>query len=84
MAVSTSFTTVCVFFSSPPPPALQSLPLLSCVSAAGAADFNAFRLGHAGAVVQARQLGDELYVGVHSDEDILENKGPTVMTLQER
>ncbi|KAL3963097.1 hypothetical protein ACCO45_000101 [Purpureocillium lilacinum] len=40
--------------------------------------------GHAGAMVQARQLGDELYVGVHSDEDILANKGPTVMTLEER
>jgi len=40
--------------------------------------------GHAGAIVQARQLGDELFVGVHSDESILENKGPTVMTLQER
>lgn len=40
--------------------------------------------GHAGAVVQARQLGDELYVGVHSDEAIMENKGPTVMTLRER
>lgn len=40
--------------------------------------------GHAGAVVQARQLGDELYVGVHSDESILENKGPTVMNLKER
>ncbi len=40
--------------------------------------------GHAGAVVQARQLGNELYVGVHSDEAILENKGPTVMTLEER
>lgn len=40
--------------------------------------------GHAGAMVQARQLGDELYVGVHSDEDILANKGPTVMTLDER
>ncbi len=35
-------------------------------------------------MVQARGLGDELYVGVHSDEAILENKGPTVMTLQER
>jgi ethanolamine-phosphate cytidylyltransferase len=35
-------------------------------------------------MVQARQLGDELYVGVHSDEAILENKGPTVMTLAER
>jgi cytidyltransferase-like protein len=40
--------------------------------------------GHAGAVVQARQLGDELYVGVHSDEAILENKGPTVMNQTER
>ena len=35
-------------------------------------------------MVQARQLGDELYAGVHSDEDILANKGPTVMTLEER
>lgn len=40
--------------------------------------------GHAGAMLQARQLGDELYVGVHSDESILENKGPTVMNLEER
>ncbi|KAL2819944.1 hypothetical protein BDW59DRAFT_174675 [Aspergillus cavernicola] len=40
--------------------------------------------GHAGAMLQARRLGDELLVGVHSDEAILENKGPTVMTLEER
>ena len=40
--------------------------------------------GHAGAMLQARQLGSELYVGIHSDEAILENKGPTVMTLEER
>ncbi|XP_014560841.1 hypothetical protein COCVIDRAFT_34170 [Bipolaris victoriae FI3] len=40
--------------------------------------------GHAGAMLQARQLGTELYVGVHSDEAILENKGPTVMRLDER
>ena len=40
--------------------------------------------GHAGAIVQARQLGNELYAGVHSDEAILANKGPTVMTLPER
>jgi len=39
---------------------------------------------HAGAMLQARQLGTELYVGIHSDESILENKGPTVMTLEER
>ncbi|TPX14440.1 uncharacterized protein E0L32_005404 [Thyridium curvatum] len=46
--------------------------------------FDFFHHGHAGAIVQARQLGDELYVGVHSDEAILENKGPSVMTMQER
>ncbi|GME99628.1 unnamed protein product [Ambrosiozyma monospora] len=40
--------------------------------------------GHAGAMLQARQHGKELYVGVHSDEEILENKGPVVMTLKER
>lgn len=40
--------------------------------------------GHAGAMLQARQLGDELLVGVHSDESIMENKGPTVMRLDER
>ncbi|CCU80560.1 ethanolamine-phosphate cytidylyltransferase/MUQ1 [Blumeria hordei DH14] len=43
-----------------------------------------FHYGHAGAMLQARQLGTELYVGIHSDESILENKGPTVMTLEER
>lgn len=46
--------------------------------------FVAYKSGHAGAIVQARQLGDELYIGVHSDEAILENKGPTVMLLRER
>lgn len=35
-------------------------------------------------MLQARRLGNELLVGVHSDEAILENKGPTVMTLNER
>ncbi|KAI9746964.1 MAG: hypothetical protein M1815_004794, partial [Lichina confinis] len=40
--------------------------------------------GHAGAMLQARRLGKELIVGVHSDEDITVNKGPTVMTLKER
>lgn len=35
-------------------------------------------------MLQARQLGSELLVGVHSDESILENKGPTVMRLDER
>lgn len=35
-------------------------------------------------MLQARKLGKGLLVGVHSDEEILENKGPTVMTLNER
>ncbi len=35
-------------------------------------------------MLQARQLGNELVVGIHSDESILENKGPTVMNLAER
>ncbi|KAF2399203.1 phosphoethanolamine [Trichodelitschia bisporula] len=40
--------------------------------------------GHAGAMLQARRLGNELLVGIHSDEAIREHKGPTVMTLDER
>lgn len=40
--------------------------------------------GHAGAILQARRLGTELFVGIHSDEEILDNKGPTVMNLTER
>ncbi|KAH0612750.1 uncharacterized protein H6S33_009130 [Morchella sextelata] len=40
--------------------------------------------GHAGAMLQAKQLGKYLIVGVHSDEEIMENKGPTVMNLRER
>ncbi|ETN36478.1 uncharacterized protein HMPREF1541_08756 [Cyphellophora europaea CBS 101466] len=40
--------------------------------------------GHAGALLQGRQQGKELWCGIHSDEAILENKGPTVMTLAER
>ncbi|KAI9805044.1 MAG: hypothetical protein M1826_004791 [Phylliscum demangeonii] len=35
-------------------------------------------------MLQARRLGTELVVGVHSDQAILEHKGPTVMTLEER
>lgn len=40
--------------------------------------------GHAGAMLQARRLGTALYVGIHSDQAILEHKGPTVMSLEER
>ncbi|ANB10974.1 ethanolamine-phosphate cytidylyltransferase [Sugiyamaella lignohabitans] len=40
--------------------------------------------GHAGAIRQARKLANELYVGIHTDEEIYVNKGPVVMKLEER
>lgn len=47
-------------------------------------DASTFIQGHAGAMLQARRLGKELLVGIHSDGEIMDNKGPTVMTLKER
>jgi len=41
-------------------------------------------IGHAGAILQAKRMGKYLVVGVHSDEEITINKGPPVMTLEER
>ena len=41
-------------------------------------------VGHAGAILQAKRMGKYLAVGVHSDEEITVNKGPPVMTLEER
>lgn len=35
--------------------------------------------GHANALRQAKEMGDILVVGVHSDVEIEKNKGPTVM-----
>ncbi|KAK5114965.1 hypothetical protein LTR85_010003 [Meristemomyces frigidus] len=46
--------------------------------------FDFFHHGHAGVMLQSRRLGDELVVGIHSDEEIEANKGPTVMNLAER
>jgi len=46
--------------------------------------FDFFHHGHAGALNQARALGDALVVGIHTDEEILKNKGPVVMHLDER
>ncbi|TKA83500.1 hypothetical protein B0A55_00545 [Friedmanniomyces simplex] len=46
--------------------------------------FDFFHHGHAGVMLQSRRLGTELVVGLHSDEEIRANKGPTVMTLKER
>jgi ethanolamine-phosphate cytidylyltransferase len=46
--------------------------------------FDFFHHGHAGVMLQARRLGSALFVGLHSDEEITQNKGPTVMNLAER
>ncbi|KAH7289714.1 hypothetical protein KP509_30G015800 [Ceratopteris richardii] len=46
--------------------------------------FDMMHYGHANALRQARALGDELVVGVVSDEEIIANKGPPVMSLDER
>ncbi|KAH3683143.1 hypothetical protein WICPIJ_005886 [Wickerhamomyces pijperi] len=46
--------------------------------------FDFFHHGHANAILQAKQFGDELYIGLHTDEDIFTNKGPTVMNFKER
>ncbi|OLL26414.1 Ethanolamine-phosphate cytidylyltransferase [Neolecta irregularis DAH-3] len=40
--------------------------------------------GHSGALLQAKQMGKQLIVGVHSDDEIMLHKGPPVMTLEER
>jgi len=46
--------------------------------------FDMFHFGHANALRQAKELGDQLVVGVHSDAEIQKHKGPTVWTEQER
>lgn len=46
--------------------------------------FDMMHYGHANALRQARALGDELVVGVVSDEEIKANKGPPVMSTDER
>ncbi|KAJ2652669.1 choline phosphate cytidylyltransferase [Coemansia sp. RSA 1287] len=40
--------------------------------------------GHANALRQARAMGDYLVVGVHSDAEVEQNKGPCVMKEEER
>jgi len=46
--------------------------------------FDMFHFGHANALRQAKECGDVLVVGVHSDVEIRKHKGPTVLTEQER
>lgn len=46
--------------------------------------FDMMHYGHCNALRQARALGDELVVGVVSDDEIIRNKGPPVTPLNER
>lgn len=46
--------------------------------------FDLMHYGHANAIRQAKALGDELVVGVVSDEEIIANKGPPVLPMEER
>ncbi|KAL6977884.1 Ethanolamine-phosphate cytidylyltransferase [Sarracenia purpurea var. burkii] len=46
--------------------------------------FDLMHYGHANALRQAKALGDELVVGVISDEEILTYKGPPVLSMEER
>ena len=43
-----------------------------------------FHYGHVRFLERAGRLGDELVVGVHSDETVRDYKRPTVMTMAER
>jgi cytidyltransferase-like protein len=43
-----------------------------------------FHHGHVEFLHQARAHGDELLVGIHSDEDVAAYKRPPVMTMDER
>lgn len=46
--------------------------------------FDLCHFGHYNFIRQAKALGKELYAGVHNDQEILENKGPTVFSQDER
>lgn len=46
--------------------------------------FDLMHYGHANAIRQAKELGDELIVGVVSDEEIVASKGPPVLCMEER
>lgn len=46
--------------------------------------YDMVHFGHANALRQAKQLGDYLIVGVHTDEEITKHKGPPVFNEQER
>jgi ethanolamine-phosphate cytidylyltransferase len=46
--------------------------------------FDMLHFGHTNALRQARNLGHELFVGCHSDEEVIRVKGPPIMNAEER
>ncbi|XP_052772625.1 ethanolamine-phosphate cytidylyltransferase-like isoform X1 [Mya arenaria] len=46
--------------------------------------FDIVHFGHANALRQGKRMGDKLFVGVHSDEEITMHKGPPVFNQEER
>ncbi|CAH8623406.1 unnamed protein product [Schistosoma rodhaini] len=46
--------------------------------------FDLVHFGHANALRQAKSLGDQLIVGIHSDKEITKHKGPPVFHEKER
>lgn len=46
--------------------------------------FDMLHFGHTNAIRQAAMLGHELFVGCHSDEEIIKYKGPPIMHDEER
>lgn len=46
--------------------------------------YDMVHFGHANQLRQAKMMGKCLVVGVHSDEEIIKHKGPSVFNEQER
>ena len=46
--------------------------------------YDMVHFGHANQLRQAKEMGDYLVVGVHTDEEITLHKGPPVFTEEER
>ena len=46
--------------------------------------YDMVHFGHANSLRQAKAMGDYLIVGVHTDEEITQHKGPPVFTQDER